>query len=85
MRPNLVVSDIFFSGEPRGIELCRLLEEDLGIPVVLVGESSDPWLTLRIAVAQPVGCVPDPQDAAYLQAVIRRAVKGARFMATAPF
>ena len=60
MRPNVVVSDICFGGQARGIELCRLLQEDLGIPVVLVGETSDPWLMLQIAMAQPVGCLAEP-------------------------
>ena len=85
MRPGLVFSDIFFREEPDGIDLCRRVQDELGIPVVLVGQSPDPFVMLRVAMAQPVGCVPKPEDAVYLQAVLDRAFRGVRVMATAPF
>lgn len=78
MRPNLVVSGIFFNGEPAGIELSRQIQDELGIPVVFVGESEDPLLLLQISMTQPAGYVSDARDQGYLEAVLNRALKGVR-------
>jgi DNA-binding NarL/FixJ family response regulator len=78
MRPNLAVVGIFFDGKPLGVELSRSIQEELGIPVVFVGESEDPHLLLQISMTQPAGYVSDAQDAGYLEAVLSRALKGVR-------
>lgn len=85
MRPNLVISAIFFSGRPDGLELSRILQEDLGMPVVFVGQSEDPLLMLQISMAQPAGYVSDAGDKQYLGAVLGRALKGVRSAVGSPF
>ena len=77
-RPDLVLSAIFFDGEPAGIEISRLIQDDVGTPIVYLGEAEDPLLVLQISMTQPVGLVADPRDAKYLEAVVSRALKGAR-------
>jgi DNA-binding NarL/FixJ family response regulator len=85
MRPNLVVSGIFFDGEPYGIELSRDIQEEQGVPVVFIGQSEDPLLMLQIAMVQPAGYVSDARDAGYLEAVLNRALKGVRTTVSSPF
>ena len=85
MRPNLVISGIFFNGEPLGVEISRGIQEELGIPVVFVGQSEDPLLMLQIAMMQPAGYVADARDACYLEAVLSRALKGVRSTVSSPF
>ena len=85
MRPNLVVSGIFFNGEPEGIELSRGFQEGLGVPVVFVGSSEDPMLMLQVAMAQPAGYISDALDSAYVEAVLSRALKGVRTTVGSPF
>lgn len=85
MRPNLVVTGIFFNGEPDGVEMSRNIQEEHGIPVVFVGQAEDPLLMLQIAMVQPAGYVSDARDAGYLEAVLSRALKGVRSMVSTPF
>ncbi|MCB9385311.1 MAG: response regulator [Bryobacterales bacterium] len=84
-RPNLVISGIFFSGKPDGIELSRELQQALGLPVVFVGAADDPMLMLQISMVQPAGCVSDANDERYLGAVLGRALKGVRTSVGSPF
>ncbi|MEZ5363095.1 MAG: hypothetical protein R2748_12330 [Bryobacterales bacterium] len=84
-RPNLVISGIFFSGQPDGIELSRTLQQDLGLPVVFVGTADDPMLRLQISMVQPAGCISDARDHRYLGAVLGRALKGVRTSVGSPY
>jgi DNA-binding NarL/FixJ family response regulator len=85
IRPTLVLSAIFFDGEPYGIELSRLIQDDLGVPVIFVGESEDPLLLLQISMTQPAGYVTDARDRGYIEAVLSRALKGARSTVAGPY
>lgn len=85
IRPDLVLSAIFFEGEPDGLEVSRQIQQDLGIPVVYIGPADDPLLMLQISMTQPAGLVPNAHDATYLEAVVSRALKGVGAMAAAPF
>lgn len=78
MRPDLVLTSIFFGGEPAGIELSRCIQEQIGVPVIYLGAAEDPLLQLQIAMTQPAGLISDPSDTAYVQAVVTRALKGVR-------
>jgi DNA-binding NarL/FixJ family response regulator len=85
MRPNLVISGLFFHGEPLGIELSRAIQETLGAPVIFVGQSEDPLLMLQVAMAQPAGYISDARDASYVEAVLNRALRGVRTTVGSPF
>ena len=85
MRPNLVISGLFFNGEPVGIELSRAIQETLGVPVIFVGQSEDPMLMLQVAMAQPAGYISDARDSGYVEAVLNRALRGVRTTVGSPF
>ena len=77
LRPQLVVSAVFFDGDPLGIESAREIQEETGTPVVLIGGSDEPLLALQLTMMQPAGFVTDPADAGYLVAVVEQAMRSA--------
>ena len=85
MRPSLVLSGVFFNGEPEGIEFSRCVQEGLRVPVIFVGEAVDPLLMLQVAMAQPAGYISDARDSGYVGAVLSRALRGVRSTVDAPF
>ena len=85
IRPDLVLSAIFFDGEPFGLEVSRHIQQDLGIPVVFMGAADDPLLMLQISRTQPAGFVPNVHEAKYLEAVVSRALKGLRAIGSSPY
>ncbi len=72
LTPDLVVMDTLLMGEPGWQEACRVIQDDLGLPVILISDAPDRLDELKKAPAY--GVVLNPFRPAQVQASVESAL-----------
>jgi len=60
LRPDVALLDVVLPGDGSGLDACRTIQEELGIPVVLMSAHSDAGTLARARAAGPRGYVVKP-------------------------
>ena len=74
MRPDLVLVDVYLQGAMDGIELARLLRDELHLPVVFLTAYSEDDLIQRVKEVEPFGYILKPFENRELRIVIEMAL-----------
>ena len=70
LRPDVVLMDIWLSGEMDGIDAAARIRDQLGVPVVYLTAHSDEATLERAKLTEPFGYLLKPVDLGELRAIL---------------